>query len=307
MRRNATQSSGFTLIELLVVIAIIAILAAILFPVFAQARRAARKITGVSNTKQAALAILMYSQDFDEYFPRSGWGGDAGGIACTAQVPCNQYGTTDWINVTAPYVKAAGLYTDPDDASFRDASIGGSDLAVDPDGHESILFNDLLAHPAVNEGNGWTYNPASSAGQLAQRPSQSQSQANIVASSDCILLGEGHGGWYKKGLTEDDSADWTGSTNPVNKWHKEQSLSQYQTELIASTSYNGWHFMHGLPMHADFGVFAFSDGHAKAVKLIDSAGNPTIRGTLPFAKTMDPAQHGLAPGAITDGPNYDWQ
>jgi len=42
---------GFTLIELLVVIAIIAILAAILFPVFAQAREAARKPTCASNLR----------------------------------------------------------------------------------------------------------------------------------------------------------------------------------------------------------------------------------------------------------------
>ncbi|MCW3060192.1 MAG: hypothetical protein JWQ02_2013 [Capsulimonas sp.] len=57
---------GFTLIELLVVIAIIAILAAILFPVFAQAREKARQTACSSNTKQIALAWLMYSEDYDE-------------------------------------------------------------------------------------------------------------------------------------------------------------------------------------------------------------------------------------------------
>ena len=57
---------AFTLIELLVVIAIIAILAAILFPVFAQARDKARQASCLSNTKQMALAHLMYSQDYDE-------------------------------------------------------------------------------------------------------------------------------------------------------------------------------------------------------------------------------------------------
>ena len=41
-RDRNDSSSGFTLIELLVVIAIIAILAAILFPVFAQAKAAAK-------------------------------------------------------------------------------------------------------------------------------------------------------------------------------------------------------------------------------------------------------------------------
>src|SRR5262252_4110816 len=57
---------GFTLIELLVVIAIIAILAAILFPVFAQAREAARKTSCLSNMKQLGLGLLMYAQDYDE-------------------------------------------------------------------------------------------------------------------------------------------------------------------------------------------------------------------------------------------------
>ena len=42
-RRENAVHQGFTLIELLVVIAIIAILAAILFPVFAQAKLAAKK------------------------------------------------------------------------------------------------------------------------------------------------------------------------------------------------------------------------------------------------------------------------
>jgi len=60
---------AFTLIELLVVIAIIAILAAILFPVFAQAKMAAKKTAGLSNIKQLALAAVMYCGDNDDYLP----------------------------------------------------------------------------------------------------------------------------------------------------------------------------------------------------------------------------------------------
>jgi prepilin-type N-terminal cleavage/methylation domain-containing protein len=62
---------AFTLIELLVVIAIIAILAAILFPVFAQAKGAAKKTVATSNQKQLALGILMYSIDYDDMWPRT--------------------------------------------------------------------------------------------------------------------------------------------------------------------------------------------------------------------------------------------
>lgn len=62
MKRNC----GFTLIELLVVIAIIGMLAAILFPVFAQARRAALRATCLSNVREIAFATLMYQHDNDD-------------------------------------------------------------------------------------------------------------------------------------------------------------------------------------------------------------------------------------------------
>jgi prepilin-type N-terminal cleavage/methylation domain-containing protein/prepilin-type processing-associated H-X9-DG protein len=59
---------AFTLIELLVVIAIIAILAAILFPVFAQAKEAAKKANCISNIRQLAMASIMYANDYDDTF-----------------------------------------------------------------------------------------------------------------------------------------------------------------------------------------------------------------------------------------------
>src|SRR5688572_52503 len=62
---NMKSSRAFTLIELLVVIAIIAILAAILFPVFAQAKLAAKKTTALSNAKQIGLSLHMYASDAD--------------------------------------------------------------------------------------------------------------------------------------------------------------------------------------------------------------------------------------------------
>ena len=65
------RSKAFTLIELLVVIAIIAILAAILFPVFAQAKAAAKKTADLSNLKQNMTATLIYSNDFDDYIPHT--------------------------------------------------------------------------------------------------------------------------------------------------------------------------------------------------------------------------------------------
>ena len=97
---------GFTLIELLVVIAIIAILAAILFPVFAKAREKARQTSCLSNVKQLALAILQYSQDYDEQFPYY-CGFDI------AVFPNGVSGSNYWPNRIYPYVKNVQAYNCP--------------------------------------------------------------------------------------------------------------------------------------------------------------------------------------------------
>jgi prepilin-type N-terminal cleavage/methylation domain-containing protein/prepilin-type processing-associated H-X9-DG protein len=65
------MKKAFTLIELLVVIAIIAILAAILFPVFSQAKAAAKQTACLSNTSQIGLATQIYIGDWDSAFPQS--------------------------------------------------------------------------------------------------------------------------------------------------------------------------------------------------------------------------------------------
>ena len=98
---------GFTLIELLVVIAIIAILAAILFPVFAQAREAARKASCVSNLKQLGLGVGMYTQDYDGTYPYWNWGTNYGGRGNMQSL---------WHVAIFPYVKNTGVYSCPSDA-----------------------------------------------------------------------------------------------------------------------------------------------------------------------------------------------
>src|SRR5687768_11062095 len=101
---NLKARSAFTLIELLVVIAIIAILAAILFPVFAQAKLAAKKTAALANTKQLSLAINMYLTDSDDMFPEAVLGG------CTGQATSNN---SLWTRTIYPYMKNRDILKDP--------------------------------------------------------------------------------------------------------------------------------------------------------------------------------------------------
>lgn len=93
---------AFTLIELLVVIAIIAILAAILFPVFAQAKAAAKASVALSNTKQIGTAQQIYLADYDDTMPIRRF--------CLQTTPRTVY---SWKQAMHPYMKNKDIWTDP--------------------------------------------------------------------------------------------------------------------------------------------------------------------------------------------------
>jgi prepilin-type N-terminal cleavage/methylation domain-containing protein len=99
-----SMRKAFTLIELLVVIAIIAILAAILFPVFAQAKAAAKGAASVSNLKQLGTATKIYSADYDDLPPLVGY----------EDLNTGPYYTQwTWGQIMYPYTKNAAIHQDP--------------------------------------------------------------------------------------------------------------------------------------------------------------------------------------------------
>jgi len=195
------KRKGFTLIELLVVIAIIAILAAILFPVFAQAREKARQISCVSNMKQLALGIMMYTQDNNEMFPEAYDGRNTAQCAADGSgwCPADTVGNNKWGGRIAPYLKSLGVFgcaDDPDGGVYTGFTGFGSYESYAANGlftwcwngHAGVpeqlgpMGNPLESDP-VTKAFGWTtLNSTTGALTLAQ----------INKVSDGILLAEVH-------------------------------------------------------------------------------------------------------------------
>ncbi|HEY3330954.1 MAG TPA: DUF1559 domain-containing protein [Capsulimonadaceae bacterium] len=127
---NTYRNRAFTLIELLVVIAIISILAAILFPVFATAREKARQSQCTSNLKQCGLAILQYTQDYDDFMPLGEiypFGTVAVNCAALQGAGSPQFATNwgnqaMWMGYVYPYTKSSGVYYCPDGPTGNDAA-----------------------------------------------------------------------------------------------------------------------------------------------------------------------------------------
>lgn len=114
-----SRRKGFTLIELLVVIAIIAILAAILFPVFAQAKNAAKKSASISNMRQIGLASQLYLESYDDVLMPLYYY-DANNLT----IPSTQ-GFYYWPVLLLPFTKNENIFLCPndreDDAILRDS------------------------------------------------------------------------------------------------------------------------------------------------------------------------------------------
>jgi prepilin-type N-terminal cleavage/methylation domain-containing protein len=235
--------SGFTLIELLVVIAIIAILAAILFPVFAQARAKARQATCISNTKQLALATLMYVQDYDEsypmafgYYPGLGWlwnyyGNVPWNSNCTngACGPAWTSGMSGyWQNSIQPYSK-----------NYQVEYCLGSAKDVP-------VYGQAAGAPAIQKVT-YTYNG------LLQ--SSSQAIVNVPAQLPMITEGQGAAALGGAGLNSpvlicDTSTDLTCQYKPAGgSGNGSSSLA--------------WGFQATAAVHGNGQTYAYVDGHAK--------------------------------------------
>ncbi len=118
------MKKAFTLIELLVVIAIIAILAAILFPVFAQAKLAAKKSVALSQAKQLGTAVNIYLADSDDMMPlgycmrENGsyfWGATPFPADSVTTAPWDtafrrSQAQTMWANSVQPYTKSYDIF-----------------------------------------------------------------------------------------------------------------------------------------------------------------------------------------------------
>jgi len=148
------KSRAFTLIELLVVIAIIAILAAILFPVFAQAKLAAKKTASLSNLKQITLAEIMYSGDYDDNFVLQSQNPFMDGCGVPVLEGSNQCyagGTVaalNWPLLVMPYVKSKGLFVDPGTGDPQNIwGSGANDIPAFENSDAQYAYNGIFLSP----------------------------------------------------------------------------------------------------------------------------------------------------------------
>jgi prepilin-type N-terminal cleavage/methylation domain-containing protein/prepilin-type processing-associated H-X9-DG protein len=230
---------AFTLIELLVVVAIIAILAAILFPVFAQAREAARKSTCISNVRQLGTAFQMYTADYDDTLPPAGYRGAPGGTT-----PDN-FGAYRWPWLVMPYVKSMQLVLCPSDGtSYSDAQSGNY---RDPKGVNYGYLWGLLP----NYGYNWWYlapDPTSSNPNTARADiSVGKSLGSVASPADTVMLAD---------------SVWTPQGKPT-----ETILGYYiiypPSQWAGSPPLNGFSFGRVWPRHQNKATTLFVDGHVK--------------------------------------------
>jgi len=287
---------AFTLIELLVVIAIIAILAAILFPVFAQAKEMAKRTQCVSNTKQTALAAIMYAGDFDDVLPRHDNNGSCayGEAGCTGPdwgifTPPNMDTTAAgyergksvmYWGAISPYHKNNQISICPTMGKTAWNAVmthaGSTGITPDPLGYSATredFYNNTLGQMALNLfliDYGDPYN--ASTGWINNRPGAPHGMLGMVRrpAETIMLVSESTWDWnlsLKDNLG--NGAVWPSwGANSACQSASAEGWTRY-IHNGKSATYTGAQYPNGPtanPNLQGIAVFSFVDGHTRAMK-----------------------------------------
>lgn len=258
---------AFTLIELLVVIAIIAILAAILFPVFAQAKLAAKKTQALSGVKQLGTCLTLYIGDTDGVYP-------------FAFGATNWTGTDLWDQRVQPYVKSIGIFGSPADSQAGQTASVGSWAGVGVSFAANSYYGDWCCSP--NWSSGFELRgPMGVPNNTTWLFGSENNESTMTQPSGTILLAEKHG-------------DDTAKANTTNAFNDRGNWSAFGMGGVLGGDHIdgiGWGF-EKIPdgtrsatavypngkngavssKYSNQAVFVFIDGHAKSMN--PSATNP---------------------------------
>lgn len=276
---------AFTLIELLVVIAIIAILAAILFPVFAQAKAAAKVTASISNAKQTLTAALQYSADFDDHAVLSQHYSPTP-LDNTSRLIDGNY-CTIWTSLIQPYMKSFDALDDPAGPRWRVRT--------------EIPWTPEQSHAMMP---GFGYNSATfSFYNVADWPSTPRyttlAMTEVAAPADTVMFAasmvqyvDSQFGFYwilgtSVGWTSWGNVDSPACGSTFEHWCGQGWGNNYnwETLIVAQPKEENGYRSGGVSMRvARQGVFAFADGHVKRMSPSRAAQGtnwtPNIASTL---------------------------